>query len=236
MVTTTEGRLRRDLRTLTGPHFHLDFFHFFLPIRYRLSWLLLHFFKFLFNSPSLGGERCRFVLHVRVSRFSGFFSRSFFRHAPKRTSCFSGSFQIMYVPLQLFLDASFIIWRFQALSTSLPTCLGLNIIAKPFDVNTNATNGTPPFYMISLAVGGTPQTSFIGTDENNLLWTVTHAPGELFPNVASRFTLNASNVGTRLILQVVDANGSAGGIPPRIFDVIGECWYPTFTTVLAERG
>ncbi|KAF9039345.1 hypothetical protein BJ165DRAFT_381908 [Panaeolus papilionaceus] len=95
-------------------------------------------------------------------------------------------------------------WQFSnnALSTSLPTCLGLNIIAKPFDVNTNATNGTPPFYMISLAVGGTPQTSFIGTDENNLLWTVTHAPG------------------TRLILQVVDANGSAGGIPPRIFDVI----------------
>jgi hypothetical protein len=56
--------------------------------------------------------------------------------------------------------------------------------------------------MIAFAVGGTPVTTFIGTDENNLSWTVTEP------------------VGSRLVLSVVDANGSAGGIPPQILTVI----------------
>ncbi|KAF8970972.1 hypothetical protein BDZ97DRAFT_1410986 [Flammula alnicola] len=95
-------------------------------------------------------------------------------------------------------------WGFAntALSTSLPTCVSLPIIVKSFDPTTNATNGTPPYYMIAFAVGGTPVTTFIGTDENNLSWTVTQP------------------VGSQLVLSVVDANGSAGGIPPRILNVI----------------
>ncbi|PPQ70339.1 hypothetical protein CVT24_013000, partial [Panaeolus cyanescens] len=108
-----------------------------------------------------------------------------------------------------------------ALSTSLPTCQTLPIIAKSFDVTTNATNGTPPFYMISLEVKGTPQTTFIGEDGNNLSWTVTHAPGG--PHSLERsvpFAERAFYLGAQLILQVVDANGSAGGIPPRIFNVV----------------
>ena len=37
--------------------------------------------------------------------------------------------------------------------------------------------GVPPYYMISYAVGGTPVKSLLGSDENNLVFTVTHPPG-----------------------------------------------------------
>jgi hypothetical protein len=65
----------------------------------------------------------------------------------------------------------------QSLSTSLPTCQSLPIIVKSYDPTTNSTHGTPPYYMISFAIGGTPITSLIGTDENNLAWTITHPVG-----------------------------------------------------------
>lgn len=95
-------------------------------------------------------------------------------------------------------------WGFSSnsLSTSLPTCLPLPIIVKSFDPTTNSTHGTPPYYMIAFAIGGTPITTLIGTDENNLSWMVTHP------------------VGSQLILSVVDANGSAGGVPPNKMTVI----------------
>ncbi|KDR72781.1 hypothetical protein GALMADRAFT_73247 [Galerina marginata CBS 339.88] len=95
-------------------------------------------------------------------------------------------------------------WQFAnaALSSLLPTCTPLQIVVKSSDPTTNATQGTPPYYMISFAVGGTPVTTFIGTDENNLSWTITQT------------------VDSQLLLSVVDANGSAGGIPPQLFNVI----------------
>jgi len=65
----------------------------------------------------------------------------------------------------------------QSLSTSLPTCQSLPIIVKSFNPTTNSTRGTPPYYMIAFAVGGTPITTLIGTDENNLNWTITHPVG-----------------------------------------------------------
>jgi hypothetical protein len=65
----------------------------------------------------------------------------------------------------------------QSLSTSLPTCLNLPIIVKSFDPTTNSTHGTPPYYMIAFAIGKTPITTLIGTDENNLSWTVTQPVG-----------------------------------------------------------
>jgi len=74
----------------------------------------------------------------------------------------------------------------QSLSTSIPTCLPLPIIVKSFNTTTNATHGTPPYYMLAFAVGGTPITTLIGTDESNLSWTVTHPVG------ASIFTLISS--------------------------------------------
>ena len=37
--------------------------------------------------------------------------------------------------------------------------------------------GVPPYYMISYTVGGTPVKSLLGSDESNLVFTVTHPPG-----------------------------------------------------------
>ena len=54
----------------------------------------------------------------------------------------------------------------------------LGIVVKSANVTANSTDGTPPYYMISFAVGGTPMTTFIGTDENDLKWTVTQPPGK----------------------------------------------------------
>ncbi|PPQ90492.1 hypothetical protein CVT25_014775 [Psilocybe cyanescens] len=108
-------------------------------------------------------------------------------------------------------------WQFAngALASSIPSCITLGIIVKPFDPTTNATLGVPPYYMISFAVGSTPQTAFIGTDANNLSWTVTHPAG------------------SRLILSVVDSTGSAGGIAQQIFNVVAgqspQCVIPPST-------
>jgi hypothetical protein len=60
----------------------------------------------------------------------------------------------------------------------LATCVTLPIVVTPLDTSTNSTPWTPPFYMIAFVVGGTPVTSLIGTDENNLSWTVTEPAGE----------------------------------------------------------
>lgn len=67
----------------------------------------------------------------------------------------------------------------QSLSTTLPTCTNLPIIVKSYDPTTNSTHGTPPYYMIAFAIGGTPVTTLIGTDQGNLSWTVTQAVGSL---------------------------------------------------------
>ncbi|KDR84615.1 hypothetical protein GALMADRAFT_56300, partial [Galerina marginata CBS 339.88] len=84
-------------------------------------------------------------------------------------------------------------------SPALPTCTPLKI-----SVHGLSPNVMPPYYMMAFAVDGTPVTTPIGTDENNLSWTVTHPTG------------------SRLILTVVDANGSAGGTQLQILSVVGE--------------
>ncbi|KAF9565450.1 hypothetical protein CPC08DRAFT_720534 [Agrocybe pediades] len=95
-------------------------------------------------------------------------------------------------------------WQFKdtALATSLPTCVSFPIVVKPFDPTKNNTQGTPPYYMMAFAVNQTPITSLIGTDPDNLSWTVTHPAG------------------SKLLLSVVDATGSAGGVPPQFLTVI----------------
>ncbi|TFK17333.1 hypothetical protein FA15DRAFT_337752 [Coprinopsis marcescibilis] len=106
-------------------------------------------------------------------------------------------------------------WQFtdDTFGSFLPTCRPLGIRVLPWDVTLNDTFGVPPFYMLAYEVGGTPQTSFIGTDNTTLSYTVRHPPG------------------SRLILNVVDASGSSGGIPPRMFDVVAgqslQCVVPT---------
>ncbi|KAK7052767.1 hypothetical protein R3P38DRAFT_2763100 [Favolaschia claudopus] len=91
-------------------------------------------------------------------------------------------------------------WEFtgpSSISLSLGACDSL-----PIAVSNAAGHGVPPFYMMALAVGGAPITSYIGTNASNLSWTVEHP------------------VGTKLLLQVVDATGASGGVAPALFTVI----------------
>ncbi len=64
----------------------------------------------------------------------------------------------------------------QTLSSQIATCSPtvIDIIQVNAD---NASDGRPPFYMISYAVGGTPVTSLLGSDESNLVFTVTQPSG-----------------------------------------------------------
>ncbi|KAJ7075992.1 hypothetical protein B0H15DRAFT_865053 [Mycena belliarum] len=94
-------------------------------------------------------------------------------------------------------------WQFGgvALSQNIPACRDFPITVKPFNPANN-TRGVPPFYMMAFAVGGTVTNSLIGTDEANLKWTVNQP------------------VGSRLLLTVVDSQGSSGGVPPSLFTVV----------------
>ncbi|KAJ7610587.1 hypothetical protein DFH06DRAFT_1374513, partial [Mycena polygramma] len=94
-------------------------------------------------------------------------------------------------------------WGFtgtQAVSTSLPSCRSLPISADPL-----TAHGVPPFYMMAFAVGGAPITTFIGTNESNLTWTVQHPIGKFLC--------------TQLLLGVVDSHGNSGGIDPILYTV-----------------
>ncbi|KAF7329007.1 hypothetical protein MVEN_02530800 [Mycena venus] len=99
-------------------------------------------------------------------------------------------------------------WQFagNALSSSLPSCRSFQIQVKPFNPANN-THGVPPFYMMAFAIGGTPSTTLIGTDESNLQWTVNQPVGKSFER-------------SQLLLQVVDSQGSSGGVPPNLFTVV----------------
>ncbi|KAF8193743.1 hypothetical protein BJ912DRAFT_924408 [Pholiota molesta] len=94
-------------------------------------------------------------------------------------------------------------WAFRdtTLPSTVPTCntFPITIINAP---NTNATNGVPPYYMISFPVGGTPQTTLLGSDVNNLVWTVTQPAG------------------SQLLLSVVDSQQNPGGVPGQLVTVI----------------
>ncbi|KAJ7312404.1 hypothetical protein DFH08DRAFT_654985, partial [Mycena albidolilacea] len=101
-------------------------------------------------------------------------------------------------------------WQFagNALSSSLPSCRQFQIQVKPFNPANN-THGVPPFYMMAFAIGGTPSTTLIGTDETNLSWTVNQ------PHTHAHV-----DAGSQLLLQVVDSQGSSGGVPPNLFTVV----------------
>ncbi|KAJ7813931.1 hypothetical protein B0H14DRAFT_2182083, partial [Mycena olivaceomarginata] len=70
-----------------------------------------------------------------------------------------------------------------------------------YNLSTHA-HGIPPFYIMAFPVGGSPITSFIGTDPSNLTWTVRHPAG------------------TRLLLGVVDSAGNSGGVDVPLYTVI----------------
>ncbi|CAK5284514.1 unnamed protein product [Mycena citricolor] len=86
----------------------------------------------------------------------------------------------------------------QALSSSLPSCHTFPIVVTPLQ-----TAGVPPFYMMAFAVGGAPVTSLIGSNPRALEWTVQHS------------------IGSELLLQVVDSQGTSGGVDNRLYTVIG---------------
>ncbi|KAJ7594518.1 hypothetical protein C8J56DRAFT_440084 [Mycena floridula] len=94
-------------------------------------------------------------------------------------------------------------WQFSNnfLSTSLPSCVSFPITVKPFAPDGNSS-GIGPYYMTAFAINGLPITSLLGENETSLSWNVTHP------------------VGTKLMLGVVDSQGSSGGIPPKLYEVV----------------
>ncbi|KAJ6617920.1 hypothetical protein B0H10DRAFT_2218082 [Mycena sp. CBHHK59/15] len=136
-------------------------------------------------------------------------SDSFLKHHMKRPANFGPlAFLLSFLVLSVLVSpchaqtSKIFQWQFSgnALSSSLPSCRSFGITVKPFDPANN-THGVPPFYMMAMAVNGTPSMSLIGTDESNLSWTVNQP------------------VGTELLLYVVDSQGSSGGVPPNTFTV-----------------
>ncbi|KAJ7851030.1 hypothetical protein B0H14DRAFT_2762350 [Mycena olivaceomarginata] len=101
----------------------------------------------------------------------------------------------------------------QALSTSKPSCGSFSIGA-----DARTADGIPPFYMTAFAVGGTPSTSFIGTNESNLTWTLTHP------------------VGTQLVLGVVDSQGHSGGIAPTLYTVTAGATTQCIPTIKSDTS
>jgi len=76
--------------------------------------------------------------------------------------------------------------------------------------------------MISYGLGGTTVTTLLGSDESKLSWTVTQPVGKLSEHLWRVATKKLT--GSRLILAVVDANGSSGGVTPRVMTVIRELY------------
>ncbi|KAF8990709.1 hypothetical protein BDQ17DRAFT_1371570 [Cyathus striatus] len=121
-------------------------------------------------------------------------------------SCLHSAVVFLLLAAPTFAQTSKIFqWKFSSdtLSNSLATCVSLPITVQPYNVtNTTGSSGVPPYYMMAFAVGGTPTTTLIGTDNKTLNWQPTHAPG------------------TTLMLSVVDSTMSAGGVPPSLYTVI----------------
>lgn len=93
-------------------------------------------------------------------------------------------------------------WAFatNSASSTLASCQQFSIIVKPFDPN-NDTHGVPPFYMRAYEKGGHVITTLMGDSESNLTWTVNNP------------------VGSEILLNVIDGNGSSGGTAPKLFTV-----------------
>ncbi|KAL5522147.1 hypothetical protein ACEPAF_2004 [Sanghuangporus sanghuang] len=91
-------------------------------------------------------------------------------------------------------------WANNMVSTQLTQCegYGVQVLASP---NNSSAFGTPPYYMIAWKANGIPTVSDIGSDRDNLSWTVNQASG------------------SSLILTVADSNQKAGGEAPSLYNV-----------------
>ncbi|KLO16881.1 hypothetical protein SCHPADRAFT_994839 [Schizopora paradoxa] len=94
-------------------------------------------------------------------------------------------------------------WKFNtnSVSTSLVGCSNYPILVQSRNTSNASALGTPPYYMIAFNPGGVATTSFIGSDPNNLTWTVNQSGG------------------SSLVLSVIDSQGLFGGQPPALYTV-----------------
>jgi len=97
-------------------------------------------------------------------------------------------------------------WKFREdfLSTNLQACFELRLVVFPNLKNETAGSfsGVPPYYMMAFPEGGQPITTLVGENNDTLAWTPTHP------------------VGTKLILQLVDATGNTGGTSGSVFEIV----------------
>jgi hypothetical protein len=79
--------------------------------------------------------------------------------------------------------------------------------------------------MLSFELGGVPQRQLIGNSSDNLNWQVTHKAGKFSSAVARLGTRHSMRpvfcIGAKLWLDVVDSQGSSGGIGPVTYNVVG---------------
>ncbi|RDB22408.1 hypothetical protein Hypma_010517 [Hypsizygus marmoreus] len=91
----------------------------------------------------------------------------------------------------------------QSFSWSFPQNIGSNIPeCSSLAITVPASNTAKAFYMIALAVNGTPTTSLVGTSRNSLSWVVNQPAG------------------TSMLLYLLDSNGATGITPPFLYTVI----------------
>lgn len=94
-------------------------------------------------------------------------------------------------------------WQFSnnAISENLPSCQSFDITVKSYNADENTT-GVGPYYMLAFPIGGTPTVTHIGDTIKDLSWTVDQPPD------------------SELFLSVIDSNNTAGGVPPRLYNVV----------------
>ncbi|KAL1748008.1 hypothetical protein HDZ31DRAFT_60710 [Schizophyllum fasciatum] len=94
-------------------------------------------------------------------------------------------------------------WQFtnNAISQNLPSCQDFPITIKSYNTSENHT-GVGPYYMLAFPIGGTPTVQHIGDTIDDLKWTVDQPPE------------------SQLFLSVIDSNDTAGGVPPRLYNVV----------------
>jgi hypothetical protein len=131
---------------------------------------------------------------------------SFFKRVDAMFNTFSFTLvlllQLSFYVLSCNAQSTEFVWGFgdNFVSTSLSECQILPLVVTSLN-NDGVTFGVPPYYMMAMELGGTPTIDYVGTDRTALSWVVNHAAG------------------TKLMLSMVDSNGSAGGIPPNLYTV-----------------
>ncbi|KAF8519801.1 hypothetical protein BU17DRAFT_65803 [Hysterangium stoloniferum] len=112
--------------------------------------------------------------------------------------------------------------------STTPFCLGVLLIAnnlpecaqiRIFVTAKGPVVPQPPYTMFAYEGSSITTVQTLGSDPQNLLWTVDHPAGEYHVNHAP---LSADVIpGATLLLSMADANGNAGGVGPNLLTVTG---------------